>query len=137
MASHDEFEDADKRAQRRRDIGPSAVAARYDRRSKRIVVRLASGLDVAFAPQDAQGLETATPDQLAEIEISPSGLGLHFPKLDADLYIPALLEGFLGSRVWMAARLGARGGRARTAAKIAAARSNGRMGGRPRRTEVP
>jgi hypothetical protein len=47
-------------------------------------------------------LEKATPAQLEPIEISPSGFGIHFPKLDADLYLPALLEGFLGSRKWMA-----------------------------------
>ena len=35
---------------------------------------------------------------LTDAQISPSGLGVHFPKLDADLYIPALLQGFLGSR---------------------------------------
>jgi len=99
-------------------------------------VRLSSGLDIAFATRDAQGLESAKPDQLDAIEISPSGLGLHFPKLDADLYLPALLEGFLGSRSWMAARLGARGGRAKSAAKISAARANGRLGGRPRKTGV-
>jgi hypothetical protein len=56
---------------------------------------------VSFAPEDAQGLENARPSQLKEIEISPSGFGLHFPALDADLYVPALLEGFLGSKSWM------------------------------------
>ena len=49
---------------------------------------------------------------MSEIEISPSGLGIHFPRLDADLYLPALLEGFLGSRLWMAAEMGKRGGKA-------------------------
>jgi len=47
----------------------------------------------------------ARPAQLAGIEISPSGLGLHFPQLDANLYLPALLEGFLGSRQWMASAM--------------------------------
>jgi len=45
---------------------------------------------------------------LEEIEITPSGYGIHFPKLDADLYLPALLQGFTGSRKWMAS--GAREG---------------------------
>jgi hypothetical protein len=133
MAPHDEFTRAGRRAERRLRTEPRAIAARYDRRSKRIVVRLSSGLDVAFVPQDAQGLESAKPEQLDQIEITPSGLGIHFPKLDADLYLPALLEGYLGSRAWMAARLGAKGGRATTSAKVAAARANGRLGGRPRK----
>jgi hypothetical protein len=87
-----------------------------------------------FSPKNAQGLEHATPTQLAAIEISPSGYGIHFPKLDADLYLPALLEGFLGSRKWMAARLGAAGGSSRSKPKAAAARANGTLGGRPRKT---
>jgi hypothetical protein len=136
MDSHDEFAAATKRAKRRAQTGPSAVSARYDRRSKRIVVRLSSGLDVGFAPRDAQGLENAKPEQLDEIEISPSGLGIHFPKLDAHLYLPALLEGVFGSRAWMAARLGARGGSAMSPAKTAAARANGRLGGRPRKAQA-
>jgi hypothetical protein len=133
MASREEFDQASARAAQRRSTGPVAVAARYDRRTDRLVISLSSGLDVTFSPRDAQGLETAKPADLAPIEISPSGLGLHFPKLDADLYLPALLEGFLGSKRWMAARLGERGGRATTAAKGAASRANGKLGGRPRK----
>ena len=114
--------------------GGHAVAARYDRRASRIVVRLDSGLELAFPPGLAEGLASASPDDLAEIEISPAGLGLHWPRLDADLYLPALLEGIFGSETWMARRLGALGGRARSAAKTVAARENGRKGGRPRKT---
>jgi hypothetical protein len=136
MASPDEFTNAVRRAEQRLRTAASAVSARYDRRSKRIVIRLNSGIDIAFAPRDAQGLEDASPDQFDQIEISPSGLGIHFPKLDADLYLPALLEGLLGSRAWMAARLGAHGGKAKSAAKISAARTNGRLGGRPKKPKA-
>jgi len=58
---------------------------------------------------------------------------LHFPKLDADLYLPSLLEGFLGSRRWMAAQLGKAGGQVRSVAKVAAVRANGKLGGRPKK----
>jgi hypothetical protein len=54
-------------------------------------------------------------------------------KLDADIYLPALVEGMLGSRNWMAAHLGARGGRAKSRARAAASRRNGRLGGRPKK----
>jgi len=113
---------------------PRAVAANYDQASGRIVVRLSSRLDISFSPRDAQGLENATPLQLAKIEISPSGFELYFPRLDADLYVPGLLEGLLGSRRWMASRLGQAGGKSTTPAKKAAARANGKLGGRPKRT---
>jgi len=96
-------------------------------------VSLNNGLELAFPPHIAQGLEKAAPADLADIEISPSGFGVHFPRLDAHLYLPALLQGVFGSKRWMAAQLGAAGGKARSAAKTAAARTNGRRGGRPRK----
>ena len=111
---------------------PRAVRARYDRLRRRVRIHFSTGLEVSFSPRDAQGLEKATPAQLAKIEVSPSGLGIHFPKIDADLYLPSLLLGFFGSRYWIASRLGALGGKSRSAAKVAAARRNGRRGGRPR-----
>jgi hypothetical protein len=132
-----EFDEQMERANRRAvELGashPRAVRARYDSSKGQIVVHLSSRLDVAFSPGDAEGLEGANPAQLEPIEISPSGFGIHFPKLDADLYLPALLEGFLGSKRWMAGRLGATGGRSTSAAKASAARKNGRAGGRPRK----
>ncbi len=127
-----EFDRATNRAGRRKAGGPTALSARYDRDTDRVVVELSTGLDVAFPPRLAQGLRRAKPADLDTIEITPSGFGLHFPKLDADLYLPALLEGLFGSRRWMAARFGARGGRARSKAK--AAQGNGKLGGRPRKT---
>ena len=38
----------------------TAVAACYDHRIHRVVIRLSMGLDVAFKPHDAPGLEAAT-----------------------------------------------------------------------------
>jgi hypothetical protein len=128
-----ELERANERAREMQASLPRAVAAHYDRRLGRVVIRLSSKVEVMFAPQDAEGLEKASPAELKKIEISPSGFGIHFPKLDADLYLPALLEGFLGSQKWMAARLGATGGRSRSVAKRLAAKKNGRLGGRPKK----
>ncbi|HWY55042.1 MAG TPA: DUF2442 domain-containing protein [Terriglobales bacterium] len=133
MATYNHFEVASRRAEKLQSSVPRALAAHYDRTNSRIVIRLSSKLDVSFSPADAQGLEHARPSQLECIEISPSGFGIHFPKLDADLYLPSLLEGFLGSRKWMASRLGQSGGKSRSSAKRAAAKVNGRLGGRPKK----
>lgn len=124
---------ANKRGAERIRKTPIATAARYDRRIGRLVINLSSGIEIAFRPHDAQGLEHAKVSDLSEIEISPSGLGIHFPKLDADLYLPSLLEGFLGSRQWIAAQNGRIGGKATSDAKVNAARNNGKLGGRPRK----
>jgi hypothetical protein len=133
MAGRDEVAEARRRGAEKQALYPRAVGATFDRRLGRVLVRLQSGLDVAFDPADAEGLAHASAAALKVIEISPSGFGLHFPKLDADIYLPALLEGFLGSKRWAAARLGAQGGRARSRVKAAAARANGKLGGRPRK----
>jgi hypothetical protein len=113
--------------------GPRAESAHYDAGRNRIIVRLTTGVELGFAPRDVEGLQHASAEDLKVIEVEGFGLGIHFPKLDADLYVPALLQGVLGSRRWLAARLGAVGGRARSAAKAAASRENGKRGGRPRR----
>lgn len=110
-------------------------SASYDKRADRVVVDLDSGLELAFPPALAQGLSGATVAELSAIEVSQSGLGLHWPKLDADLYVPALLQGVFGTKAWMARQLGASGGSARSKAKSAAARENGKRGGRPRKKE--
>jgi len=131
--SEEVFDAANRRAAQAKAGHATATAARYDGRRKRVVITLDSGVELAFLPHMAQGLEAATPADLADAHISPSGLGVHFPRLDADLYIPALLEGFLGSRRWMAAQNGRAGGQSTSDAKSAAARANGMRGGRPKK----
>jgi hypothetical protein len=135
--SKHEFETANARAAVRLRKTPCATKAHYERKRDRVVIGLNTGIEVAFRPCDAQGLKRAKPDQLDTIEISPSGLGIHFPKLDADIYLPALLEGFLGSKRWVAAEHGKIGGSVSSTAKAAAARRNGKLGGRPRKIKEP
>jgi protein involved in temperature-dependent protein secretion len=131
--SEQEFEQAQARAVQTRQAG-HAIAARYDRKHERVVVRLHNGVELAVPVGLVEGLAGAAPDDLADIEVTPAGLGLHWPKLDADVYVPALMQGIFGSRSWMAAQLGATGGKATSKAKAGAARANGRKGGRPPRS---
>lgn len=130
--SEQEFAAAQARMGALRETG-HATAAFYDHATGRIVVKLSTGIELAFPAALAEGLAGASTDDLGDIRISGSGLGLHWPRLDTDLYVPAILQGALGSPRWMAAQLGAAGGRASSPAKAAAARANGRKGGRPRR----
>jgi hypothetical protein len=107
---------------------PRAATARYDRQLDRVIVDLTNGCTFAFPPRIAQGLETATADQLAEVEILGLGYGLHWEGLDVDLSLPGLMAGILGTKAF--AR---RAGQATSPAKAAAARANGAKGGRPRK----
>jgi hypothetical protein len=126
-----EVRQAEKRLQRR----PRVTNARYDRRGERIVVSLSNWLELGVPIDLAQGLAGAKASDPSKIEITPTGLGLHWPRLDADLYLPALMEGVFGSRRWTARVMGKAGGRSTSSAKQSAARVNGRLGGRPRKIE--
>ncbi len=110
-----------------------AVAATYARGM--VVVSLSNGASFAFPPHLAQGLAQASTKDLSQIEISPLGTGLHWPKLDADFTVAGLLAGVFGSKAWMREHA-ARAGRVRSPAKAAAARANGALGGRPRKAAV-
>lgn len=111
---------------------PRAVAARYDRKAKCVVVDLRSGARFSFPPELAQGLGGASAADLAKVVVTPSGSGLRWPTLDADFSLPALMFGIFGTQRWMA-ELGRRGGRATSETKAATARANGKKGGRPKK----
>ena len=58
-------------------------------------------------------------EALAQIEITPSGFGLHWPLLDADLSVTGLLAGVFGNALWMR-EIASRGGKATSPAKAVA-----------------
>jgi hypothetical protein len=128
-----EFKEANARMAKRLASASRAIAAHFDSARSKIVIDFGDGTEFSFPPTKAQGLEGASAQDLEEIEVSPAGLGLHWPRLDADLYIPALLQGIFGTENWMAQTLGRKGGEAVSEKKRAAARANGRAGGRPRK----
>ena len=105
--------------------GPLAISAGYA--NKRIRVELDNGCFFEFPVDHAQGLKGAAVADLKVIEIQASGLGLHWPKLDADLYVPTLVKGVLGTKAWMA-QIGAAGGAVKSASKAIA--SSKRQAGR-------
>jgi hypothetical protein len=133
-----EITDAQIAAARKRgeEVGPCAVAARYVEASGRLEVEFDNGVMIAVPTPLLQGLANATPADMQTIEITPGGWGLHFPAIDADVYAPSFFTGIYGSKIWMQ-QLGAKGGAARTEAKAAASRENGKKGGRPRKDAQP
>ena len=127
--SEQEFQAATRRGEEQRRKG-YAVRADYDSRQNRLVVDLNTGVTIMVPVHLIEALSNATADDLGDIEISPAGIALHWPSIDADVYVPGLMQGIYGTKRWMAAQLGAVGGSATSPAKAAAARANGAKGGR-------
>lgn len=131
LIDEEAFNKATEVGQRLLARNPLATAARYA--AGRIHVELNNGCAFEFPVQQAQGLAGAKVTDLSNIEIQSSGLGLYWPTLDEDLYVPTLVKGVLGTKRWMA-QIGAAGGKATSAAKSASSRSNGQLGGRPKKS---
>jgi hypothetical protein len=118
-----EFEAITKRTAQRMKRQLLAVSARYDRRAERVMITLNNDAVVGFPLSVLPGLERATPAELDKIEIEGGGYGLRVASLDADIALPQLLADQLGSSIMR-----------RAIARATASRTNGRLGGRPRKT---
>ena len=110
-----------------------ARSARYDPATGRIILDLENGCTYAFPPSLVQDLQIATPSDLAQVTVDGAGFNLHFPTLDVDLLVPALVSGIFGTKAWMTSALARIAGTSRSPAKSQAARANGAKGGRPRK----
>jgi hypothetical protein len=128
-----EFEAAETRGRKMLETEPRASSARYDCKSGRVVIDLVNGCTYAFPAPLVQDLQGASDDDLANIKVEGLGFDLHWPALEVDLYVPALVAGIFGTRDWMTKELARRAGQVKSPAKAAAARANGSKGGRPRK----
>ncbi|GGD14006.1 DUF2442 domain-containing protein [Aureimonas glaciei] len=118
-----------------RDLGKAmensplhAIAARYDAPSGRLVIDFQNGATFMVPARLLQDLENAGDDDLAEVELE-FGYALRWDKLDVDFTVPGIVTGIFGTASHMARRAG----QAKSPAKAAAARENGRKGGRPKK----
>ena len=73
-------------------LAPRAVAARYLPARDRVEIDLASGWSVQVPRSFSARLATASVRDFARVEIVDSGLGLHWPSIDEDWYVPAVIE---------------------------------------------
>ncbi len=114
---------------------PRAAKAHYDARKARLVIELTNGVILMLPPKLLQGLKNATAAQLATVELSPLGTGLHWEALDADLSVAGLAAGIFGSKAWMS-ELARFAGSRTSSRKAISSRLNGKRGGRPRVREA-
>src|SRR5258705_12406587 len=92
------IDDADLAAARPRGVEfdrtePRATGARYDPASGRVIVDLTNGCVFAFPARALQGLAEASDRDLAAVEVTAAGRGLHWEPLDADVTVPVPADG--------------------------------------------
>ncbi len=97
----DEIDAALERGRMARMAEPRVVEARYDRTAGRMVVDLTNGCTFLFPPRSLQGLESASDDEIAAVEVLGGGSGLHWEVGGADYTIAGLLAGRFGTRAYM------------------------------------
>ena len=131
-ADRDRFQAARARGEARVQDASALVDAHYDRNSDAVCLLFRGGGSMTIPRHAIPGLERQPASVLETISVSPAGDALLWPAIDADVYVPGLVERAFGNRLFAAAA-GRRGGQQRTKAKRAAARRNGAKGGRPRK----
>ena len=133
--SDEEFEEqyaaATRRGKTEEKKGLYAVAARYDKSSRRIVVDLANGMTLMAPAHLIEGLQEATAREMAEIEILGAGSGLYWPQLEVDIGVAGLLAGVFGTKAWMDAL-----SRATSESGRAMSRLNGKSGELTRKSQA-
>ena len=122
---------ASTRELRARRTGQRAVSAQYDAASGRVMLLMTSGILFGFPARLIAALAGASDAELASVTLSPGGGALHWEALDVDLSVPGLIVSAIepDERRRELARLA---GQSTSDAKAAAARANGRKGGRPK-----
>jgi hypothetical protein len=122
---------------------PRAISVRFDRASKRLQIELQDGVAMMIPVSSIQGLENAKAREIETVELLAQGYALHWPSIDVDATVPGLVAVIFGTKQWMRqiasgflSKAGRKGGSASTGAKRAAARANGKLGGRPRKKVV-
>jgi hypothetical protein len=128
----DRFKAARARGKAHAQDASALVDARFDRASDAVFLFFRSGASMTIPRGVIPGLKEQPASALEAMALSPAGDALLWPALDADVYVPGLVERVFGNRLFAAAS-GRRGGQRRTKAKVAAARRNGAKGGRPRK----
>ena len=133
ILSDAEFEEATRRGEESMRTEPHAASAYYDAENQKLVVELTNGSTFIVPTHLIQSVRDLTPEQIAAVEVSPAGYGLHWEAANFDITVPGLVSGMFGSRKYMDALWASRAGSVSTPAKAAAARANGAKGGRPRK----
>ena len=87
------------------DTKHRAIRATYDSNTRKLHIISTLDAELILSVDKLQGLAGASDDDLSEIELSPFGTNLHWPRLDEDFGVHNLFCdlfcGVYGSKIWM------------------------------------
>jgi Protein of unknown function (DUF2442) len=128
-----QFSAAEKRGRESAGYEPRAVAAEY--KDGEIFIQTNSGWSFSFKPEMLEELQQAKPAHLKDIKILGDGSTLEWTVLDVHIGIGALCVQLLGEK-FLKSEMARRTGSVKSVRKSDAAKANGRLGGRPRKTII-
>jgi hypothetical protein len=109
-----------------------ATEARYLPDSDAVEIVLESGVRVAWPRKRIEEFAGVPPERMGGVRLSPRGAALELEEADVDIDIQGLVMSLM-SAPEMAAALARHGRRTTSESQAAAARANGKGGGRPRK----
>lgn len=133
-------EEAIRRGQEVRRSQPHATSVAYDAKTRTYTLAMLAGGQLSFRADQVRELAGASPEQLARVELSPSGGGISWPELDVDIDMTGLVMDLVAGETWRTAfrsLLAKEISSVKSEAKADAARQNGKLGGRPRKDAQP
>ena len=122
---------ASRAGRRAAKMEPRAGRVAYLARERVLRIELTNGAAITLPVKLIPSLRRAAARDVRAVEILGRGGGLHWKRLDLDLSVPGLFSSVFAGPEWLG-ELGRIGGSRSSTAKAAAARRNGRKGGRPR-----
>lgn len=131
FVSDAEFERQLRSAKKRPVAEPAAISAVY--KNGEIHVELASGWHFSFPPKQLSEFKKATDSDLKQIGLTGQ-YTLSCEPLDVDISIGGILVELVGEK-YINAELGRRKGSVTSDKKKVASRTNGKLGGRPKKGE--
>lgn len=81
---------------------PVAIEARYEPRSRRLLISLDNGCVMQIPVSLIEGLSDASSSQRSDVRVIGHGTALEWQSLDLHLSVEGLMSGLFGSRKWMA-----------------------------------
>jgi len=125
-----EIAEARRRGAEAARVEPHVERITYDARNMRLVLHLRRGAIVAIPVDRLEWLRGATGAQLTAVYADTFGDAIISDELDMHISVKGVLRELVGL-TGAASMMGSEGGKAKSPAKVSAARANGKRGGRP------